>query len=235
MSRIITQPFSSRPGLPPVEENPRNRPRSGRALHRSRSILLDLFPEAWQVSWGIQQLVIPAASPAVPAGMSAWYGIMDFDPVQFFGMEGAVAGAWWELLPTYHDDPTNVKWGNKFGQGAALVIDENLPVKLGEWTSGGCAVSHVSGNALAQNVGYTMAKSFPSGSYGDTVPVKYEGAQTLAGGIKRIPANKRVQLGFCLNRTQFNAANVAGGTIAIRATGYIVFWPAKINNPLTQV
>lgn len=226
--------FFDRPGLPPIEEDSGAGAAGGSPIHKTKSLLLDLFPEAWCIHWGVQELVVPVGSTVVAAGSSAFYGLLEVDPMAYFGCEGAIAGAYWEMLPCDHAAAVGAAWGNKWGQSAAIVLDDAIPSKLGEWTQGICNVPHVSGVALQQNVSYTTVKSFPSGALGDTVPVKFEGYQNFAGGVRRVHAGSLIKLAFALNRTQFNAVNAGGGTFAVKASGFLVFWPTRSPRPFTQ-
>lgn len=227
--------FLQREGMPAIVENAGSRPIPGAAIHRTKSTLLDLFPEAWCVHWGFESIVIPPASAEVPPGQAAVYGIMDLNPQDYFGKEGAIAGAWWDLLPCDHDATYGVAWGNKFGTGAAFIIDDQINAVQGQWGAMGVACPAVTGFELQQNVSYTLTKTFPPGAQSEETPVKFEAAQTMLGGVKRVPAGQRVRLAFALNRTDFNNARVEGGTLSVRAQGYVVFWPTSFSSAFVSL
>lgn len=227
--------FGNRQGLPPVESPPRNLTGPKNAQRRNRSTILDLFPEARTFSSSIRSLFIPSGAPLAGAQQVGWYGMASFDLVDVIGMEGALAAARFTLSPTYYNDPTDLQWGDKYGDGAAIIIGLNLPVREGEWSVQGCSAAAVRGTNVTRDRSYIHVETFPPGSYGDTLPIKATPMVHFGGGLHRVRATDRLDVAFVLNQTQFNAHAEAGAVINVRASVELFIMPTKINTNFTNL
>lgn len=88
---------------------------------------------------------IPTVGTVIPAGMSAWYGLAQWNSPDDFGQQVMLNGYRVELGPTnpgangdseYPLPDDVVSFGTEEGTGAAIVIGRNLGIRPGVWAAG---------------------------------------------------------------------------------------------------
>lgn len=223
--------LANRPGASFMPDNPRQQAAAGRGPARNRTPILDLFPEVRVFNFGANGLFIPPGYTPCPAGFHAWFGIGRIDLLAAIGMEGALAAVKCSLLPTYPDDPVDLQWGDKWGNGAAIVIGQGLPFDaLNAWTYKGCDIPAITSIVSTGQRAYWHVENFPTGSQSNTIPIRQNTFTFFGGGLARLPATTTLDLAFVLNRTQYNNADVGGEAINVRFAVTCYVLPTKIIN-----
>lgn len=225
-----------RPLTPFYPDNPRSAETLADKVARNKTPILDLFPEVRTFHFGATSLYIPAGYTACPAGFHAWYGIGRIELLDSIGQEGALAAVRVSALPTYPDDATDLQWGNKYGEGAAIVVGTALPFdEVNAWTYKGCDIPSITGIVSTGQKAYWHVENFPGGSQSNTIPIRSNSFAFFGGGLARLPASSTLDVAFVLNRAQFNNADAGGELVNVRfaVTAYVL--PTKIVNNFTQI
>lgn len=186
-------------------------PAAARGREAASDLLNELaskFPMCDTIVGGFTQLTIPTLN--VPTGQSAWYSLINFNPQAELGQEVVLFGGYCEQLstnPTPTTGVTEAAWGDEYGNGAAIVVGEDLPcAEAGNWNFAPCPVAGVDTVLSVSNSrGRVLwSRGFPPGKY--TVGWNRRALNmAVVPFVKRIVTGRRLCAALVLNRAQANS------------------------------
>lgn len=185
--------------------------REVRPEKEKRSPIIDALVPGAFVDAFFDGLTIPASSGEVAAGSAAWFGLRSIDITN--QTEIIVAGADFEMVSTDYQSASNVQWGDKFGNRAALVIGINLPIEEGQWKGAPCLIPSLVDANGNHGSRYLYWQTFPPGDYAAATPFKVYPKKHFGFLVQRVPYGRTLDMAFVMHRDEFNAAESAGGTI----------------------
>lgn len=199
-------------------------PRPGRApeldrdADKTRSSLINLFPETDSITAGFNIIPIPAGF-TVPAGQSAWFNLIDFVPSDVLGQEVYVFGMDVEYLSTNNNDggalvdaygvalANQAAWGDHFGTKAAIVLGQHLPLSPTSqtWSTGACQLPTLNDTITDDVVRYWQVRTFPPGSMRDAIAFKEKLWKPISPHVKRVGFGEHIQVGLVIDGAQAQA------------------------------
>lgn len=228
------QPFvPGRPQSPPIDT----------AGERSRSPLIDAFPVMATITAGFNVIPIQAAFTAA-AGQSAWFPLIDFDPYAVLGQQVALVGFETELMSTNNNDQgvlpvtlygiaqaNQAAWGDHFGNKAAIVVGQNLPItsedQAAAWTAANCPLPTLNDTITSDAIRFFDARAFPPGSCRDAIPFKDPRYKPYWPGVFRIGQGERLQAALVIDGAQAQA----GASLNVVGFGLVKLSLGLTNNP----
>jgi hypothetical protein len=193
----------------------------------ARGFLNDLvakFPLAGTIPASFTSIAIPAGIAATIGANSAWYSLVNFNPLARLNQDITIFGIWMDALSCDVSPATpasQAAWGDVNGLGAAIVIGgRELPVGgEGVWTGGPCPIAGVE-SAVASVTGSVgwgrkmFSRTFPTGKL--TVGTNKRGLNgSIVPFVRRIPRGESLTAALVLN----NAQAVAGAGLTLN--GYV--------------
>lgn len=169
------------------------------------------YPTMITIKGGFTRIPIGSAV-TIPTGQAAWYPLVRLElgnggrpGLAVFGLtltmtSPDIQGSGGGLAGT----STPLAWGNKQGEGAAVVLGTDLPTKVGQWAAGPCQEPGVvaSGNGLYNATSRSneiWAATFPPGAYSDPVPVKWIIAPSFQPYVVRFTPGRRLEVALAIN------------------------------------
>ncbi|MCK4872616.1 MAG: hypothetical protein KAS72_07815 [Phycisphaerales bacterium] len=201
--------FTADPIPPPAAPSPRS-------FAQTASILSGLLPEIRTVVGGFDVITIAVGGElTVPAGSSAWYGLIDVDPYdEGWGQEVGLMGLTIDQLSTDSVPGVGtIAWGTTKGHAAAIVIGTRLPCDLHAWTAAPCPLPGIetATDPPDPRSRYWFSSPFPPGRYDDTVPYPRTMVRNFGPHQFRLLRGMHLQAALVIRSSQINGLN---GTVA---------------------